>query len=40
MRMNSGVSRMSNDRTRGKGLSITLLIRPGRGDMTTILVDR
>ena len=37
---NSGVSRISKGRSRGSGLSITSVILPGRGLITTILVDR
>jgi hypothetical protein len=38
--MNSRLSRMSSGRSFGSGLSITSVIRPGRGLITTILVDR
>ncbi len=38
--MKAGLSRISSGRSFGRGLSITSVIRPGRGDMTTILVDR
>ena len=38
--MNSGVSRISSVRSRGKLQGMMSMIRPGRGDITTILVDR
>jgi len=38
--MNSGVSRMASVRSGGKGESMTLTMRPGRGDITTMRVDR
>ena len=39
-RRNSGVSRMSSVRSRGRSLSMTSWMRPGRGDMTTMRVER
>ena len=37
---NCAVSRISSVRSRGRSHSMTSMMRPGRGDMTTILVDR
>ena len=37
---NSGESRMSSVRSSGSGDSMTLTMRPGRGDITTMRLDR
>jgi hypothetical protein len=37
---NSGVSRMSSGRSAGRSDSMMSVTRPGRGDITTILVER